>query len=395
MAVAIAEVLTYANGTAAEPTASLGAGSAVDDYCVAALSVLTTVTPAAASGWGEESVTNNTVSTLCQTRIYTFRLTAGGTQSHAFDRNGSSRWSLAVVRMTGVDTTTAVDAGDQTGTGTAAETHTSPSVACDSGNLALGFASMRVFPNNSWTLTAGGFSEDADFRGTDASTNFRIGVFSKQSTGASEQYTVATGAGDGEPALKALFEIVAAAGGAIEEDINTATETDTATAVGKTKARTAGLTTETDAAPALGRSKVRAAGLAGETNSATALGRAKARTLGVAAETDASQTFARSKARAAGLAATTGEALPISPSSASTLGLASETDSAFVVGRVKARTLGVATETDTAIAIAGADVRDLVLTLGPVETKWHAGQPDLKWRTEGPEVKWSTGLVEV
>jgi hypothetical protein len=265
VAVAIAEVLTYANGTAAEPTASLGAGSAIDDYCVAALSVLTTVTAVAASGWSEEAVTNNSVSTLCQTRIYKFRLTSAGAQSHAFDRGGSSRWSLAVVRMTGVDTTTAIDAGDQTGSGTAAESHTSPSVACDAGNMALGFASMRVFPNNSWTLTAGGFSEEADFRGTDGSTNFRIGVFSKQSSGATEQYTVATSAGDGEPALKALFEIAAAAGGGSEITGTAAASLGalTATAVGTP-------TTFGTAASALGTLAGTAAGVRTVLGAATA-----------------------------------------------------------------------------------------------------------------------------
>lgn len=126
--------------------------------------------------------------------------------------------------------------------------------------------------------------------------------------------------------------------------------------------------TETDSAIALGRLKTRAVGLSSETDAAVTLGRLKVRALGVATEADSAVALARVKARA--------------------LGLATTTEVALALGRAKARTLGIALETDSArpIVASGGAVRDLDLRVGPPETKWSAGAPGLKWLVGAVEV---------
>jgi hypothetical protein len=138
-----------------------------------------------------------------------------------------------------------------------------------------------------------------------------------------------------------------------------------------------GTTAETDSTFALGRLKARAVGLASETDAAIAVGRRKTRAVGLASETDAAIALARVKAR--------------------TLGLATSTEVALPLGRRKARALGVAAEADTAVHIvaAGGSARDLVLVVGPPETKWSAGAPGTKWAADQVGTKWATSRPEV
>lgn len=93
--------------------------------------------------------------------------------------------------------------------------------------------------------------------------------------------------------------------------VGTATETDTAIAVGKRKTRSVGTAAETDTAVALAQSKVRAVGTATSSETALPIGRMKVRALGVATETSTALSIARTKRRTVGLAAETDVALPI------------------------------------------------------------------------------------
>lgn len=138
-----------------------------------------------------------------------------------------------------------------------------------------------------------------------------------------------------------------------------------------------GTATETDSAIAVGRLKTRAVGLTSETDASIALGRRKTRALGIASATDAAIALARAKARALGLATSTEVALPL--------------------GRRKARALGIAAELDTAVHLTGGGgaVRDLVLVVGPPETKWSTGRPGAKWSADRPGQKWTTSRPEV
>lgn len=101
------------------------------------------------------------------------------------------------------------------------------------------------------------------------------------------------------------------AGGPTIIAVGTATETDTATAVARSKRRTVGTAAETDAAVALARAKQRAVGTATSTETAQPAGRVKARTLGTATETNTALTLARTKRRSVGPAGETDQALPI------------------------------------------------------------------------------------
>jgi hypothetical protein len=121
--------------------------------------------------------------------------------------------------------------------------------------------------------------------------------------------------GDGFPEIAAFndssyfSDLVFAASSGQSAAIGLATETDTAIAMGRSKARTLAVAGETDTAVPLGRSKARAVGTAGSIETALALGRGKSRALGTATETDAAAMLARAKARAVGTAGETDIAL--------------------------------------------------------------------------------------
>lgn len=98
-----------------------------------------------------------------------------------------------------------------------------------------------------------------------------------------------------------------------------------------------------------------AVGQATETDTAHAFARQKAKTFGQASETDAAQSIARHKTKEIGLATETDIALQIASGEVIAVGLATETDTALPVGRTKVKLLGIATETDTALPLVGAE----------------------------------------
>jgi hypothetical protein len=108
-----------------------------------------------------------------------------------------------------------------------------------------------------------------------------------------------------------FVDVVFVAGGGQSAAASTATETDTAPAVGRQKRRTANLPTESDSAITLARAKRRTAGLPVETDLALALGRRHARVLGVATETNSTVALARRKRRTVGIAGEIDQAVPL------------------------------------------------------------------------------------
>jgi hypothetical protein len=135
-----------------------------------------------------------------------------------------------------------------------------------------------------------------------------------------------------------------------------AVETDTATALSRTKSRAIGQSTETDTATALSRSKSTALALATETDTATALVRSKLATLSQATEADTATGLSRSKLLHLGQSTETDTAGPLIAGSVVVLGQAQETDTAGSLSRSKLRPIGLALETDTALAFAGTEV---------------------------------------
>ncbi len=118
-----------------------------------------------------------------------------------------------------------------------------------------------------------------------------------------------------------------------------------------------------------------AVGTATETDTALALGRAKARAVGAATETDAAQPLGRAKALAVGVATSTETAMPIGRAKSRALGVATETSSAFTIGRAKQRALGLASETDVALPITAPGVADVKATSTPAVTAAYTSDP--------------------
>lgn len=117
-----------------------------------------------------------------------------------------------------------------------------------------------------------------------------------------------------------------------------------------------------------------------ETDSAVAVGRQKTRTAGITAETDAALAVARTKQRAVGPATSTETALPVGRQKTRTIGTVTETDSPVSFGRAKRRTLGLAGETDTALAVTLPGVADVKASSAPSVT---AGQTSSTAVTDG------------
>lgn len=141
--------------------------------------------------------------------------------------------------------------------------------------------------------------------------------------------------------------------------LGTASETDTAQPLGRTKTRALGLASETGTAQALGRAKSRAAAMASETDMAVGLARRKIRALTPASETSTAQALGRVKTRALGAAAETETAIALGKAKTVALGPATETSTATALGRAKTNAPGIAAETDTAQLLAAAKTRAL------------------------------------
>jgi hypothetical protein len=147
------------------------------------------------------------------------------------------------------------------------------------------------------------------------------------------------------------------------QTLGTATETDTAFAITRSRRKTLETATETDSAFIITATKVTRTvnlGTATETNSSFAITRSRRATIGTATETDSSFAITRSRRVNVGLASETDSAFTFVLSRRKSLGMASETDSSFAITRSRRVTIGTANETDSAFAF----VRSKRLTLG-------------------------------
>jgi hypothetical protein len=97
-----------------------------------------------------------------------------------------------------------------------------------------------------------------------------------------------------------------------------------------------------------------AVGTATETDTAFAVAKAKARAVGAATETDTAQAIGRAKQLAVGTATANETAMPIAAVKTRAVAAATETDTASAIIPSKSRALGTATETDLAIAITAS-----------------------------------------
>jgi len=138
-----------------------------------------------------------------------------------------------------------------------------------------------------------------------------------------------------------------------------AVEADTAPAIGRRHTQAIGPAVETDTAITLTRAKTRSLTVAVETDSAAAVVRGKTRNVTVAAETDTAQLVGRAKTHPVGIATATNTAQAIGIQSGSTLGVATETDAAIGFGHRKQKTLGIPVDTQTSLTIGRVKVRAL------------------------------------
>lgn len=252
---------------------------------------------------------------------------AGDTQGHAY------------VIASGMNTdATSTNAGVDSGTASHVVNTLSPTGAAD---LLIGF--IAAFQTSAaadyWTppgsMTEGSESYDSGFLG------FWSGYEQLVASGATGTRTATAVTTDN----RYVSVGITLAPAAVSQAVGTATETDIAIGVGRTKTKAVGTATETDSAISAGRTKTKA--------------------VSTATETDTAITVTRTKTKAVGAAA--------------------ETDSVFGVGRTKVRAVGTATETDT--ALPASYIRDLELTCGPLELKWRTGPPSLKWTFGSPKVR--------
>lgn len=144
------------------------------------------------------------------------------------------------------------------------------------------------------------------------------------------------------------------AAGGIVEAIGLTSETDTAQAVAKAKAKALGPNTETDSSLAIVAEKTYPLGLTSETETAQSLTAAKTAALGLATETDTALGISTPGdiLQAIGLAAETESALAIASAKALAIGQVAETDSALAITAVKTYAPGLVSETDTALGMA-------------------------------------------
>jgi hypothetical protein len=149
--------------------------------------------------------------------------------------------------------------------------------------------------------------------------------------------------------------------------IGQVTESDTAHAMTTRKSVEVGLVSTTDTAFALASAKAAQVGLVSESDSALTLVRLKSGEIGLVSTTDTAFSVTTLKQMSVGMVTETDSSLALVSLLVGSIGLASETDSAFALTGSKASELGLATETDEAlsqVAFGGAADRKDQMLLG-------------------------------
>jgi hypothetical protein len=136
--------------------------------------------------------------------------------------------------------------------------------------------------------------------------------------------------------------------------VNQISETDTAQAINRSKAKAIGQNTETDSAQAISRTKNRAIGQNLETDLAQAIGRRKVVTVNQVTEAEIAQPITRlitETVVAVGQISEADSAQVITRTKVKALGMIGETDTAQAITRVKIKAIGQVSETDLAQAV--------------------------------------------
>ncbi len=189
------------------------------------------------------------------------------------------------------------------------------------------------------------YAEFDDFNAVSGDASVAVGAASETNTAAAVGRAKAKAAGSASSS-----ESAQGVGRSKSRVTGQATSAESATAVGRRKSRTAGQAAESSTANAAGKSKRRTlASQPSETDTAQVVGRAKAKTTGVASSADVAQPFTvyRHRRITLGLAAETSTAQALAKAKVRATGRATETDTAAAAGRAKARTVGQASTTDT------------------------------------------------
>jgi hypothetical protein len=139
-----------------------------------------------------------------------------------------------------------------------------------------------VNPLANWTAAAGGEADEG------SESTYRYSFDTVGTSDVSAGVNVPSSAG---LAFIVVAIVEAAGGGAINVDVDPASETETAISIGHSKNRTIGVGAETETAVSIGHSKSRALGVASETETAQAIGHSKSRALGTALEVETAVRF--------------------------------------------------------------------------------------------------------
>jgi hypothetical protein len=153
-----------------------------------------------------------------------------------------------------------------------------------------------------------------------------------------------------------------------------ASETDTALAANKAKAKAVALASSTDSALVATEAKLRSVNLSISTETALALAKLKTKVPALASETDTALAAVAAKALAVALATEADTALAPVVNKAVVPPLAVETDTAFAVGAAKLLIPALAVETDSALATAAVRLYDIPLS-SETDTALALGTP--------------------
>lgn len=198
------------------PTLTTDASVQADDVGVALLGVSSTsATIAEATGWTATTWTDTTQSTNQQAKTWYRKETAGST-AHAFDRGSAGRWAIAGIWIRGA-ASSPLGASNQVARSVAAS-HTTSSISCTAGSFLVAIFCTRVFPTSpTWSVSAAsasdGWTEQIEDVGADGTTNMRVMIATREITSAGSYSCTADLTGSTEPALVAIVELLAPAGG--------------------------------------------------------------------------------------------------------------------------------------------------------------------------------------
>lgn len=296
-------------------------------------------------------------------RLYVARkvLTGADTGNYVPTWSGSY-WTQGQCSLwSGIDNTTPLDVAVSTAV-TAANT-TMPAVSVTTVTAGCGMVHLVANENSATGTAPTGYTErqEANYLRTNTKVAGAAGA-ETPSGGSISVSTVKLGA------LVALRP--AGGGGGNTTPAGTATETDTAQAVGRQRTTTVGTSTESDSAQPTGRARTTQVGTSTETDTAqgittlhtTLLNTAtetdvprpiasqRTTTLGTATETDTGQAAGRTRTTTVGTAIETDAALAAGGGGSTPAGTAAEVDTALPVGRVRTTSLGAALEADTGLA---------------------------------------------